>query len=158
MQSGSGLAHWSINYERHLINIADGSPKHQRILNNLFKKTRYINSLNDTMVNYLCITSCNLTLKHSCLKANLVNYGNTGLINESYSSYIRKLRKDLTDEFLKTVVDVENRNNNKKLKQKAYKLAMQIRELDMKTHIDEVMLKVRNMDDLSRPKTNRMLL
>lgn len=57
MQSGSGLAHWATNYEKHLLNF--GSNKKAL---NLFKKSRYVHTMNDTLFNFLTLTKCNAFL------------------------------------------------------------------------------------------------
>lgn len=160
MQSGSGLAHWSINYERHLMSIADDTkPEDQTMLKNLMQKTRYVNSINDTMVNYLCITSCNLTNKYHCLKNNLLEYGEW-LRNHMESSYLsgKEDEKDLREqnlghlisEFLEALEAVEEDTEaNKKKKQAAFELSIELREAYMKVAFDTAILKVSNMDDLS---------
>lgn len=160
MQSGSGLAHWSINYERHLISIADNTkPEDQTMLKNLMQKTRYVNSINDTMVNYLCITSCNLTNKYRCLKNNLLQYGEW-LRNHMESSYLNGedsqnvLREENLDhlvrEFLDSLKEVEEGTEaNNKRKQAAFKLSIKLLEAYMKVALDTAILKVSNIDDLS---------
>ncbi len=70
MQSGSGLAHWALNYEKHWLNlIPDYKTSKTGIAQKLYRGTRYIQSLNETLLNYLYVTSCSHTQKNICLKS-----------------------------------------------------------------------------------------
>ncbi len=72
MQSGSGLAHWALNYEKHWLKLSpDYRTSESGVAQKLYKGTRYIHSLNDTLLNYLCVTSCSMTEKNACLKLKL---------------------------------------------------------------------------------------
>lgn len=62
MQSGTGLAHWATNYEKYLQN------------SDLFKKSRYMKTVNETLINFLTVTTCNYTHKYKCLKEKLTNF------------------------------------------------------------------------------------
>jgi acetyl esterase/lipase len=62
MQSGTGLAHWATNYEKYLQN------------SDLFKKSRYMKTVNETLINFLTVTTCNHTHKYKCLKEKLNNF------------------------------------------------------------------------------------
>lgn len=66
MQSGSGLAHWATNYEKYLLNLENSDRS-----TGLFRKTRYANTVYDTLINFLYVSKCNQTLKVNCLKERL---------------------------------------------------------------------------------------
>lgn len=73
MQSGSGLAHWALNYEQHLHDLAH-TENEKIMLTKIYKQTRYLNALNDTILNFLCGSPCNMTRKFQCLKEKLNQY------------------------------------------------------------------------------------
>ena len=146
MQSGSGLAHWAINYEKHLIDIAKDTREDQEMLRKIYKNSKYINSINDTILNFLTITSCNITEKHICMKKKLQIYLES---NHSYN-----FEKEYRDLFAEKVKIIENNETLKNLNI----LALKIKEFEMKETLDNLFMTVTNFEDLSNNQFNQCCL
>ena len=79
MQSGSGLAHWALKYEQHLLDLTAAanptSPTYEKMFK-IYKNSRYVNSINNTLLNFVSITTCDIAEKNVCLKSKLAKYLN----------------------------------------------------------------------------------
>lgn len=75
MQSGSALSHWSYTYDQHVLQkVSVSGDDKQKLLDRLnFKSYKSVSSLNDTLVNFVSVTTCNLTTKYRCLKEKMKN-------------------------------------------------------------------------------------
>ncbi|CAF0867929.1 unnamed protein product [Brachionus calyciflorus] len=101
MQSGSALSEWAYLYDKHILEKLTESKNDPRpILKSLnFKNSKYINSLNDSLINFVSITTCSLTHKSVCFKQKIHNLTlmiNSGKFNENkYLNYIHNIIKEL---------------------------------------------------------------
>lgn len=75
MQSGSALSHWSYSYDQYVLEkVKTFGTEYKSILNSLnFKNYKSIRSVEDTLINFISITTCNLTRKYNCFKEKIKN-------------------------------------------------------------------------------------
>lgn len=75
MQSGSALSHWSYSYDHYVLEkVKTSGSDYKKTLDSLnFKSYKSISSINDTLINFISVTTCNLTRKYNCLKEKIKN-------------------------------------------------------------------------------------
>lgn len=103
MQSGSALSHWSFTYDHYVLEKvkAIDSTEQKMTLDHLdFKSYKSIKSLNDTLSNFISVTTCNLTRKYGCLKEKIKNV--TMLI---YGDSIEEISEKIVLEYFKNLLN-----------------------------------------------------
>ncbi len=124
MQSGSGLAHWAFLYERHIYDkireASRGSIQMSNSLVDILKigKLKHVSALNDTLRNFLSMTSCEATKKVECFKRKLkefylvLNEANTdatyGTLREIFDRFDLDEIAGLIGYFHKTTMDYKD--------------------------------------------------